>query len=652
MDERPYKLHAPKTASEAANFAIWLSKMARSYDQQLGLALRKTTLALSSDTETWVVDLSGDQGAPYLGALKATLFEQQALRLLTRDLFDDLVGFCKTLAPLCGTTPGAVFFQVAPCFVGDLAAAAYTSGLEQPKAPRKLEDAAYEIRLMEPQFTHGVSRYYDKVALPFAKLQAESVLNKHGALSWWVSYCMVPETPVLTADLRWVPVGTLREGDRLLAFEADAPPNSPRHWQWATVLQTGKIGAPLYEVELSDGTKFRCTGEHPWLVRRRKWDANLEWYTTQQMQEALDHNGGPRRTFWFPRYFQPWQSKQDYDDGFLAAAFDGEGSVIRRGDGVRGVSFSQRPGVFLDEVKAALRRKGHRFSQYSGTNAANLHLRGGLKATLQLLGQSGSVRLLEHWLQSDPSTLQMETSGPVQLVAIREVGWGEVVTLETDTGTYIAGGFPVHNTDLWLRVFAHWSNDPTIGWAFKEGRDVLDTVARALDTSPEKAQALLFWQAHGRDISVLGRRMPEVVDLLPDTLPLWGDKLDKAFPTMVATVLQMQQAYWHTRYADTLYGRKLRPGHALGEAVAFRVFGTVEDIVAVAAVTLWQARTSGDIMVTKIDGGPAASEIRIGGVGPNTAQFAWKTVLNRLAGLSGPLSVGLQPTVVDVGGTR
>src|SRR5207249_4163363 len=114
-----------------------------------------------------------------------------------------------------------------------------------------------------------------------------------------------------------------------------------------------------------------------------------------------------------------------------------------------------------------------------------------------------------------------------------------------------------------------------------------------------------------------------VVDNLPESLPKYAMLLDKHYPMMCTSTLQMRQAYIDTRSAHTLYGRRMRPGHSPGEATAFRIFGTVEDIVAVSAVSLWQNRISADVHITKIEGGRNSKQVRINGVGPSAGKDFW-----------------------------
>lgn len=203
---------------------------------------------------------------------------------------------------------------------------------------------------------------------------------------------------------------------------------------------------------------------------------------------------------------------------------------------------------------------------------------------------------------------------------------------------------------LWLRVLTYYCGDPTLSWAFAEHRDPVEAVAKLLKSTEIEAYATLLWQACGRDIPVFTKRFPSLLDQLPDSLEEYGNKLDRTMPAMAMAASQMKNAYMETRNITTLFGRKLRAGAAMGEAVAFRVFGTVEDIVGVAAATFWNNRPTRDILISKFEGGPAAEDIRIGGVGPKTEveKVSWLTNLKQLAPLGQPLGeMSLSPMIVS-----
>lgn len=195
--------------------------------------------------------------------------------------------------------------------------------------------------------------------------------------------------------------------------------------------------------------------------------------------------------------------------------------------------------------------------------------------------------------------------------------------------------------DLWLRVLAYYTGDPTISSLLAEG-DPYPQLARMLEVTEDEVYPLMLWQACGRDMAVFTQRFPSIQ--LPQGA--WESTFDRHLPVLSAGAADMKTAYWQSRTVNTLYGRTLRAGHSLGEAVAYRIFGSVEEIVAVAAVTFMNGRQNESTFITGIDGGPAAPLIRIKGSG-RRGDYLWMKMLQDLAPLMNPLSLmPLNPTVV------
>lgn len=201
---------------------------------------------------------------------------------------------------------------------------------------------------------------------------------------------------------------------------------------------------------------------------------------------------------------------------------------------------------------------------------------------------------------------------------------------------------------LWLRVLAFYTGDPTLAWAFHEGRDPLAAAGTLLKCTPADAELYLLWQACGRDMACFEKRFPSRLNDLPDDLLAKGQVLDTSLPAMSNACSQMQAAYWDTRTVNTRYERVLRPGSPMGEAVAFRVFGTVEELISIAAVTFWNNRPASGMMITKFQGGPAESVVRIAGTSPGRQGMeSWLQDLRVLAPLANPLGqLDLTPQIV------
>lgn len=201
--------------------------------------------------------------------------------------------------------------------------------------------------------------------------------------------------------------------------------------------------------------------------------------------------------------------------------------------------------------------------------------------------------------------------------------------------------------NLWVRVLAFYTGDPTLTWAFQENRDPFETVGKMLKLETHEAEALLLLKACGDDMGVFSKRFPEATKDLPDDFSEKAALFAKSMPNLHYGVINMQNAYYETREVQTRYGRRLRPGHPLGEAVAFRIFGSVEDMVGVAVSTFHLNRPSRNVGVNTILGGPASGTIRIEGFGPQPELMAWAETLRGVASL-GYNSFGSVPLMPQV----
>jgi len=96
----------------------------------------------------------------------------------------------------------------------------------------------------------------------------------------WVTYygkCMSPDTKVVTSDLKWVPIGDLIQGDKLLAFDPFPTENGRRRWREAEVISAVPDKADTVLVELENDQRFVVTPEHPFLVRGQTPPHGYRW---------------------------------------------------------------------------------------------------------------------------------------------------------------------------------------------------------------------------------------------------------------------------------------------------------------------------------------------------------------------------------------
>jgi hypothetical protein len=268
--------------------------------------------------------------------------------------------------------------------------------------------------------------------------------------------CITPDVRVLTADLRWVPAGELSVGDKLLAFEEQPRGGSKgRRYCEATVEKAHIVRRPCFELEFEDGTLVRSSSGHRWLVRSTEQGSlgTQKWQETQELRVE-----SPRQTRVI-KSLMPWEVEGSYEAGYLAAAFDGEGTLAtghpREGrealSGVR-LAFTQTENEMLAEVESCMRPFAH--THTSGQASTILRVDGTprkIKHTITISRRAewlrfmGSIRPRRLLSKVDLNSLGRIDGDAVALVRKTFVGEQDVVMLDTSARTYFAEGLASHN---------------------------------------------------------------------------------------------------------------------------------------------------------------------------------------------------------------
>ena len=254
-------------------------------------------------------------------------------------------------------------------------------------------------------------------------------------------YCPVVGTRILTADLKWVRVEDLKVGSKLMSFDEQGAANGGgRKMREGTVTHLSFIAAPVYKVELSDGTVLRCTGEHQWL---QLYKGNVAWRRTDDLYKQKE-----ARSWQVPkliRFLPVWEAN---DDSYLGGFFDGEGT-ISNGPGLS-VAAGQVPGNVIEGVKSRLTEQGFNFGVTTHDRSADgyqdmehVTLQGGYADTLRFLGVAQPKRLIEKKAHFGQRLQQMDA---VEIVSIEPDGAHMIAQLSVDPPTYFAEGFGAHNS--------------------------------------------------------------------------------------------------------------------------------------------------------------------------------------------------------------
>jgi hypothetical protein len=264
-----------------------------------------------------------------------------------------------------------------------------------------------------------------------------------------VRYCIDPAMRVLTKDLRWVPANDLHVGDHLLAFDEEAT-NGPksRKWRSAQVTDAGQILRPCYRVVLEDGSVLIASQEHLWLVDTGQ--RRFEWRRTDQLRAPHATSCSPRfAPTRIIRLLDVWDAPSSYEAGYLAAAFDGEGSIQQGLKGSGGhnarLTFAQLENAMAERLRAYLTEFGFTWAECATpSKTTNFGLTGRRPEFLRFLGQIRPARLLAKFDVDKLGSLDKQRS--VRVSSLEFLGERRVVALGTTTKTFIAEGFASHNS--------------------------------------------------------------------------------------------------------------------------------------------------------------------------------------------------------------
>ena len=276
------------------------------------------------------------------------------------------------------------------------------------------------------------------------------------AMPWMCDYCLSPETRVLTGDLVWRELRYIRKGDTLIGFDKNpltAIGEKWRRWRPTIVDSISRVVRPCYRIHLKNGDTFMASSEHKWLVNYspNKAGGGHVWVETQKLYSDL-YGGRPNaRIPKLLKVMDMWEPSMLREAGYLAAAFDGEGTFrLYRGEGrshTCDISFAQKDNPMAQCVREAL--DVFEFSwgedERQIDDVRRIRIRGLLSDRLRFLGQIRPARFLD---KLDLTLLgKMTVREKVDIVKMEYIGTQEVVAMATSTGTFVANGYASHNCD-------------------------------------------------------------------------------------------------------------------------------------------------------------------------------------------------------------
>lgn len=279
-----------------------------------------------------------------------------------------------------------------------------------------------------------------------AHVKNAGVTREFGA----VYHCLMPSTKVLCADLTWKTLDEVQEGDLLIGVDEDSATGKYRRMREAKVLGKWKTKGPALRITFDDGTSVTCSPNHRWLKLSGSQNYWCPAGLTEGQKRARGRFAHLKVGDRIRAVTDPWEFDDSRGAGYLAGIFDGEGHLPPASGRRCEVSFTQRPGLVLDEAVRCLEERGYKPRVRPATTTdcqiVDVH---GQAETLRLLGSIRPGRLLAaaRRLWENRALPRMEDR-PIgkRIVSIEDVGEQELIDIQTSTGTFIAEGLVSHNS--------------------------------------------------------------------------------------------------------------------------------------------------------------------------------------------------------------
>jgi len=261
--------------------------------------------------------------------------------------------------------------------------------------------------------------------------------------------CLGFGTRVLTTNLEWKCVEDLTMEDKLVAFDEEKTRSENggpgyRRWQLADITCLQRDVENCYEILFDDGKKVTATGEHKWLCHayNRKKEG-MQWRRTDELMED--------KTL-IPYIIPPWEEDRSYGAGYLAGAFDADGTLYQTGT-MTTVKFCQIDNIVQQTVKRLLEERSFDYLEnvcraegrnYTWTTTM---IKGGIAEQLRFLGQLRPKRLLERFDLLNMSRRMCNKGGKIRkVISVKNVGVKSIIRIATSTKTFFAEGMPTHNS--------------------------------------------------------------------------------------------------------------------------------------------------------------------------------------------------------------
>lgn len=259
--------------------------------------------------------------------------------------------------------------------------------------------------------------------------------------SYWgfrARYCNTPDAPIWMSDGTFKPIGEIKVGDKVMGWTGDDSSDRRRLVE-STVEIVHKRNAPqIIEATMESGSRIKCTPDHFWLAGTH--NKNYQWINI--------HPESPYRKGILSKVTNPLPAMtedQKLAAAYIAGIYDGEGtqSFIAQ-------SMSYNTAIYT-RIMDSLRILEIPFT----IEKMGIRMRGGRDTTNKMINWIKPVKL-DWWLQKRLVT-QLNRTGD-KVISCKHLGSGEVVSMQTSTGNYVAWGYASKNC-----VFGGFKNKEIIG---------------------------------------------------------------------------------------------------------------------------------------------------------------------------------------------
>ena len=324
--------------------------------------------------------------------------------------------------------------------------AAYPDGVERlPVAHCQLQ-ARLLNALLDPK--KGLTRQLSSDEIHFVR--NERLLTKVDYRYWAERYCNPPEAPIWMGDLAFKPLGDIRIGDQIIGWEKQFHGTkrkvTSRRTAYARdtlvrtrVVATQRRRSPLVRVIFESGRELRCTPDHWWsngngggrlYDKFRKKDGTVSRYSRKPWVHA---EVGKTLSFVVDPFDAP-PSGTEFLRGWLAGMYDGEGSHYRISQ------YAVANPLVHAQLHAALATLGIEHTM----DDKGAYLTGGRRGWLRFLQWCPPHK--QQYLQQHILGANFRQADKV--VAVIPDAAGEVVSLQTETGNYVAWGYASKNCQI------------------------------------------------------------------------------------------------------------------------------------------------------------------------------------------------------------